>query len=89
MLIRPATGPYHEPHESKPPYLTYLRSILTLPSHLYLVLPYGHFLSGLLDQTLYGFLISPEHAICPVLLILFDLITLTTICEGYNYEDPH
>jgi hypothetical protein len=43
----PATYPYPEPAQSRPPHPTSWRSILILSSHLQLGLPSGLFPSGL------------------------------------------
>jgi len=75
---QPATGPYPEPDESSPQLPTVsLRSILSLPSVLYL--------SGFPTKTLYAFIISPMRATWPVHLILLYLITLIIPDEAPHY----
>jgi len=68
----PATGPYPEPIES-------LRSILVLPSDLYLGLPNGLFPWDFLTI---HFSVSVMRATCPARLILLGLITVTIFGEG-------
>jgi len=69
----PTTCPYPVPHNScpQPPHMS-LRSILILPSHLYLGLSSGLFLSGFPNKPLYALLISPMHTTCPTYPTLLD-----------------
>jgi hypothetical protein len=69
-----STGPYPEPYQSNPYH----------PTHLRLGLTSGLFPSGFPTNTLYGFLLSPICAACPVHLILLDLIILIILGEGYK-----
>jgi len=63
-----------------PPYPTSWRSILILPSHVFLCLPNGLFPSGFPTKTLYACLLSRTPATCPARLIL-HLITRTKCSE--------
>jgi hypothetical protein len=62
----------------------YLRSILTLPTHLHLGCPCGLFPSGFPTNTLYAFLFAPVSATCSLHLILLDLIILILPRENYK-----
>ena len=70
--------------QSIPPHPTSWRSILILSSHLCLGLPNELFPSGFPIKTLYAPLLSPIRAAYPAHLILFDLITRTTLGEQYR-----
>lgn len=70
-----------------PSTLFLLRSILVLSSHPHLRLPSGLFQSDFPAKTLYEFLISSMHAICPANIII-DLI-MPVIGESTNYETTH
>ena len=71
-------NPVHAPHP------TSWRYILILSSHLCLGLPCGLFPSGFPTTTLHIPLLYPICAICPVHLILLDLITWTVLGEEYR-----
>jgi hypothetical protein len=60
----------------------YLRSILTLSTHLYLGLHSGLFTSGFPTNIIHAFLFS-IRATCTAYLILLDLIMLIILGEEY------
>jgi len=70
--------------QSLPPHPTSWRSILFLSFHIRRGLPSGLFPSGFPTETLYTPLLSPIRATCPTHLILFYLITRTTLVEEYR-----
>jgi hypothetical protein len=65
-----------------------LRSI-SLPCHLRLGFPRGLFPSGFSTKIVYASLMPPLLSTHPTHLILLDLITLSRLVKGGNYEAPH
>ena len=75
--------------QSMLPHTTSRRYILTLSSHLRLVLPSGLFPSGFPTRTLYTPLLFLMCATYPAHLILLDLITRTYGVRSINYSATH
>ena len=74
---------------SMPPLTTSWRLISILPSHTHLGLPSGLFPSDLLTKILYGPLMSPIRATCPVHLILLDLTTrIKNLVSSREHKAP-
>jgi len=61
------------------------RSIIIIFSHLHPGLLSGLFPSDFLTKTFYAFLMSPMRAICPIHLILLDLIIRMIFDEVYKF----
>jgi len=83
-----AISPYPERNKSMNPvhiFPQYFpRSTLILSSHLRLGLPRGILPSASPTKVLHAFLISPMRALCPVNLILPDLVTLIIFDEQHK-----
>jgi hypothetical protein len=78
----PSTGPYPEPDQSNPSYLSKIHFNIVYPSTSWSSqwsLP-----SGFPTNILYAFLFSPIRATCPVYLTLLHLIILIILGEEYQ-----
>jgi len=67
---------------------TYLRSVLTLSSHLSLGLPTGLFPKSFLAKILYAFM-TPENAARLAHLTLLYLTSARILCDQANYQVLH
>lgn len=74
--------------KSTPKHHIFIRSVLILPSHLYLGLTSGPFHFRFCNQNVICISHLHMHAACPANLTLFNLIRLITLVKNTNYGPP-